>query len=320
MRQGITVVGSYLVGLSVKGERIPKVAETLIGDAFYEGGGGKGSNQAVAAAKLGGKVRFIGRIGRDRYGDDALRMYAEAGVASEGVIRDEKRSTGVGMILVDSSGNNSIMVALGANDSLSETDIDACAETFAQSAFVGFQLENRMEVVMYGIRKAHAVGATVLLDPAPARPLPADLYPCIDIIKPNEVEAATLSGIAVTDFASAEAAGRWFLAQGVKTAIITLGAQGAVAVDAAGARRFKPPRPPSAPVDSTGAGDTFSGALMAALSRGEALDEAIRFAIAAATLSVTKPGVIESIPTIDETRTLLNADGENEVTGRTCRP
>ena len=320
MRQGITIVGSYMVGLFMKGERIPMIAETVIGREFYEGGGGKGSNQAVAAAKLGGDVRFVGRIGRDRYGDDALKMYAETGVAADGVIRDDAAPTGVALILVDRDGNNSIMVTLGANDRLTEVDIDGCAEAFAQSAIVAFQLENRLEIVDYGIRKAHAVGATVLLDPAPARPLPADLYPCIDIIKPNEVEAATLSGIAVTDFASAEAAGRWFLAQGVKTAIITLGAQGAVAVDAAGARRFTPPRPPSAPVDSTGAGDTFSGALMAALSRGEALDEAIRFAIAAATLSVTKPGVIESIPTIDETRTLLNADGENEVTGRTCRP
>ena len=320
MRQGITVVGSYMVGLFMKGERIPKVAETLIGDAFYEGGGGKGSNQAVAAAKLGGDVRFVGRIGRDRYGDDALKMYAATGVSVERVIRDDAAPTGVGLIFVDKGGNNSIMVALGASDRLSETDIDACAELFARSAVVAFQLENRLEIVDYGIRKAHAVGATVLLDPAPARPLPADLYPCIDIIKPNEVEAATLSGIVVTDFASAEAAGRWFLAQGVKTAIVTLGAQGAVVVDAAGARRFTPPRPPSAPVDSTGAGDTFSGALMAALSRGEALDEAIRFAIAAATLSVTKPGVIESIPTIDETIALMNADGENEVTVRTCRP
>ena len=305
-RKGITVVGSYMTGLFMKGARIPRVAETLVGSEFYEGGGGKGSNQAMAAAKLGGDVRFVGRIGRDRYGDDALAMYAAAGVAADGVIRDGDAPTGVGFILVDAAGNNRIMVVRGANDRLCEADIDGCADVFARSALVGFQLENRPEIVAYGIRRAHAAGATVLLDPAPARPLPEDLYASIDIIKPNEVEAATLTGLEVTDFASAEAAGRWFLARGVKTAIVTLGAQGAVAVDASGARRFTTPRLPVPPVDSTGAGDTFSGALMARLSQGADVDGAIRFAIAAASLSVTKPGVIESIPSAEAVRTLLD--------------
>ncbi len=309
MRKGITIVGSYMVGLFMKGERIPKVAETLIGNSFYEGGGGKGSNQAMAAARLGGAVRFVGRIGRDRYGDDALKMYAEAGVAADGVLRDDEAPTGVGFILVDKDGNNSIMVVLGANDCLSEADVDGCEAAFSASQIVGFQLENQRDIVTYGIRKAHAAGATVLLDPAPACALPEEIYPCIDIIKPNEVEAATLTGLEVTDFASAEAAGRWFLARGVKTAIVTLGAQGAVVVDAAGVRRFSTPRLPTAPVDSTGAGDTFSGAFMAKLSQGAGVDEAVRFAIAASSLSVTKPGVIESIPALKAVEALL-ADAE----------
>ncbi len=306
MRKGITIVGSYMVGLFMKGDRIPKVAETLIGNSFYEGGGGKGSNQAGAAAKLGGEVRFVGRIGRDRYGDDALKMYADVGVSSEGVLRDDQAPTGVGFILVDKDGNNSIMVVLGANDRLSEADIDGTVPLMEKSALVGFQLENQRDIVMYGIRRAHAAGATVLLDPAPACPLPEDIYPCIDFIKPNEVEAATLTGIPVTDFASAEKAGQWFRARGVKTALVTLGAQGAVVVDDQGTRTFKTPRLPSPPVDSTGAGDTFSGAFLAKLSQGVAVDDAIRFAIAASSLSVTKPGVIESIPDLSAVQALLD--------------
>ena len=305
MRQGIVIVGSYNVGLFLKGERIPKVAETLIGTEFFEGGGGKGSNQAVAAAKLGGDVRFVGRIGCDRYAQDALATYARLGISTDYVFRDETTHTGISVILIDAQGNNSIMVVPGANYRLSTADVDRAAPLFENCAWAGFQLENERDVVLHGIRRAHAAGARVLLDPAPARALPDDVYPCIDVIKPNEVEAATLSGIEVTDFASAERACDWFLARGVKTAIVTLGARGAVARDASGTRTFRTPRLPGPAVDSTGAGDTFSGALLAGLSRNVALDEAIRLAIAASSLSVTRPGVIESIPTREETENLL---------------
>jgi ribokinase len=301
----VTVIGSYNVGLFLKGTRLPTVGETVIGDQFHEGGGGKGSNQAVAASRLGAQTRFIGRIGCDKYGSDALAMYRRLGISTDTIRVDPTTHSGISVILIDQDGRNLISVIPGANFRLSREDIDAALPVIADSCVVGFQLENNLEVIEYAIRKAHALGLTTLLDPAPATPLPADLYPCIEYIKPNETEAGILSGIEVRDIAGAERAGRWFLEQGVKTAIVTLGAEGALLVTARGRRHFRPP--PVKAVDTTGAGDTFSGALMAAISKGNAIEDAIVFANCAAALSVTRLGVIESIPELDEVMALHEA-------------
>lgn len=303
MRDKITVVGSYNVGLFLKGESIPKVGETLIGDTFTEGGGGKGSNQALAAGKLGANALFVGCIGNDSYGKFALNLYKSLGVSSRFIRVDESIHSGISVIFIDKNGNNSIMVVPGANFRLSEKDIDNAFEAMKASAIVGFQLENELDVVAYGIKKAHEAGAKVLLDPAPARKLPDDLYKYISIIKPNEHEAATLSGIEVTDKESAEKAGKWFIEKGVETAIITLGEKGAVLVEKERSKFF-PSRKVEA-VDTTGAGDCFSGALMAALSKGKTIDDAIEFAHTAASISVTSLGVVEALPSLTQVEELL---------------
>jgi len=297
-RTQVTVVGSYNVGLFLKGEVFPSPGETVIGTTFHQGGGGKGSNQALAAAKLGAQVTFVGRIGNDDFGRFALRLYEEAGVSTEHITRDPSVHSGVSVILIDANGQNLIMVVPGANFRLTREDIDRAGAAFAASAVVGFQLETNLEIVEYAAAKARAAGARVLLDPAPARPLPDDLLARLWCIKPNEHEATTISGVQVVDVPSAVEAGRWFLGRGVEVALITLGERGAVLVTRDERLHFSAPRVEA--VDTTGAGDTFCGALMAGLASGEPLHAAIRFANAAASVSVTRLGVVEAIPSREE--------------------
>jgi ribokinase len=294
----VTVIGSYNVGLFYKAERLPGVGETVIGNQFWEGGGGKGSNQAIAASRLGARVHFIGRIGNDKYGADALAIYERFGVSSKNIRIDPETHSGISVIFVDQNGHNQIMVVPGANFELQPEDIAAAESVLAGSCIVGFQLENHLAIVDYAIRKVHSMGVATLLDPAPAAKLPEDLYPCIDYIKPNETEATTLTGISVADPASAEKAGRWLLEHGVGTAIVTLGKEGAVLVTRNRTEYFLPPEVDA--TDSTGAGDVFAGALMAAISQGMSIEEAIVFSNQAAALSVTRLGVIDAIPSQSE--------------------
>jgi ribokinase len=291
-------VGSYNVGLFLKGQKLPVPGETIIGDKFHEGGGGKGSNQAIAASHFGVETKFIGRIGTDKYGSDALEMYKKLGVSTKYIRIDKTIHSGISVILIDKDGNNLISVIPGANFNLSRDDIDKSEEAIKNSSIVGFQLENKLEVVDYAIRKVHSMGVKTLLDPAPAVELPDDIYPYIDFIKPNETEAHTLTGIKVKDRASAEKAGHWLVGKGAGVAIITLGKEGAVVVRDGQSQLFEPPKVSA--VDTTGAGDVFSGGLMAALAKGKSLEEAIVFANHAAALSVTKLGVIEAIPNLAE--------------------
>jgi ribokinase len=307
--RGITIVGSYNVGLFLKGERLPATGETVAADSFVEGAGGKGSNQAIAAAKFGARTSFVGRIGADGYGRYALDLYRRLGISTDLITVDESTHSGISVILIDRDGRNVISVALGANLRLSPADLDRALPTIKESFVVGFQLESRLDTVLHGLRAAREAGTLTFLDPAPATPLPDDVYPCVDIIKPNETEASALTGIPVRDVPSATAAGEWFRERGVGTAIVTLGAGGAVLVERAGARHF--PAPAVRAVDSTGAGDIFSGAFLAALSSGKALDEAIVFASAAAALSTERVGVVESIPEPEAVARLLRAGREN---------
>jgi ribokinase len=294
----VTVVGSYNAGALLKGGRLPTPGETVIAEYFSEIPGGKGSNTAVAASTLGAEVQFIARIGNDRYAEEALAMYRAKGISTKYILRDATTHTGFAAVLVDDRGRNLISVAPGANYRLSSEDLDAAEEAFACSLIVAFQLENRMEVVDYGIRKAHALGAKTLLDPAPAARLPHDLYPYLDFIKPNEHEASILTGMAVTGIEEARRAGSCLVERGVKVALVTLGELGVVCVSAKGAHHYVPPLVNA--IDTTGAGDTFCGAFLAAFSQGQDLAECIRFANCAASISVTRLGVIEAIPRLEE--------------------
>ncbi len=302
-RKKVTVVGSYNVGLFLKGHTFPSPGETVIGTTFHQGGGGKGSNQALAAAKLGADVTFVGRIGDDDFGRFALRLYEASGVSTAHITRDAGVHSGVSVILIDSTGRNLIMVVPGANFRLTREDIDLAASEFAASAVVGFQLESNLEIVEYAVEKAAAAGARVLLDPAPALPLSDDLLARLWCIKPNEHEASTISGIHVVDVPSAVAAGKWFLSRGVQVALVTMGEHGAVLVTRDERLHFSAPRVEA--VDTTGAGDSFCGAFMAALAAGESLHQAIRFANSAASVSVTRLGVVEAIPTREEALSVL---------------
>lgn len=299
----VTVIGSYNVGLFLKGVRLPKKGETVIGHTFHEGGGGKGSNQAIAASCLGADVTFVGRIGNDKYGDAALAMYDRYGVSKERITVDKTIHTGISVILIDDNGDNLISVVPGANFNLSKEDIDGAEKVLKNSGVVGFQLESNIEIVEYGIEKCGSLGVQVLLDPAPARELPESMFPHITYMKPNEHEASVITGIEVVDRKSAMKAGQWLLDRGVSNVIITLGEKGSVMMGAEGDDYCASCVVHAA--DTTGAGDIFSGGLMAALTQGRKLDEAIRFANCAAGVSVTKIGVIESIPTPDELNKML---------------
>lgn len=299
----IVIIGSYNVGLFLKGRRFPGRGETVIADSFFESGGGKGSNQAVAAATLGAPVRFIGRIGDDKYGKDALALYAARGIRCDLLRVDPATHTGISVILIDEEGRNMISVAPGANLNLTPADIDRCEAELRAASWAGFQLENRPETVFHGIRQCHRWGIPTFLDPAPAVPLPDDLYPCIRIIKPNETEAGILTGMEVTDVGSAIRAGRWLCARGVGQALVTLGALGSVLVGAGVEQHF--PAAPVAAVDTTGAGDIFAGAFLARLQGRAPMDEAIRFATHAAALATTKIGVVNAIPTLAEAEAFM---------------
>ncbi len=305
-QNNVTVIGSYNVGLFLKGQRLPVLGETIIGDKFYEGGGGKGSNQAIASSCFGIKTNFIGRIGNDKYGQAALKMYDEFGVSKENIFIDENIHSGISVILIDKDANNLISVIPGANFNLSEENIDKAEDIIKDSYIVGFQLENSFDIVEYAIKKVHALGVKTLLDPAPAIKLPEELYKHIDIIKPNETEATILTGIEVTNKETAEVAANWFLDKGVKNVIITLGSQGVLFVNKDKIEFFKGIKVKA--IDSTGAGDIFSGALMSQIAQENSIDDAINFANHAAALSVTKLGVIESIPTLEEVTNFIKKE------------
>ena len=297
-RGTVTIIGSYNAGLFCKADRLPDVGETLIGTKYWEGGGGKGSNQAVAASLMGASTCFIARVGDDRYGAQALEMYRRYGISADFIRVDPSAHSGIGAIFIDKNGKNMIIVVPGANFLLSEEDVGRAEERIASSSILGCQLENRLEVVGYALRRAHELGVKTLLDPAPAVKLPDDLYPSINYIKPNEVEARILTGIPVTGVPGAIEAGRWLVDRGVGVAIVTLGERGAVVVTPDSSELFEAPRVDA--IDTTGAGDVFSGALMAALADSKPLAEAVTFASHAAALSVTRLGVIEAIPSLEE--------------------
>ena len=302
-RPTILVVGSSNTDLIIKAARIPRPGETILGGEFVRAAGGKGANQAVAAARAGGTVTFIARVGRDVNGDQAVAGFAADGINVKHVIRDPTRPSGVALILVDQSGENSIAVASGANDKLSPADVRRAKGAFRGSRVVLLQLETPLPAVVAAAALAAAAGVRLVLNPAPARPLPAQLLKRIYLLTPNESEAELLTGVKVTNEATAANAAAKLLARGVQNVIITMGSRGAF-VAGKNLRQLIPGFKVRA-VDATGAGDVFNGAIVVALAEDRALLEAARFASAAAAISVTRFGAQPSAPTRQEIEAVL---------------
>jgi ribokinase len=302
-RPKVLVVGSSNTDLIVKVPHIPKPGETILAGEFSTAAGGKGANQAVAAARAGGAVTFIARVGRDANGDRALSGFVDAGIDVSRVVRDRTRPSGVALIFVGEHGDNSIAVASGANGALSPADVRNASSSFRRASMLLLQLETPLKTIETSIDLAARAGVPVVLNPAPARPLASRLLARVHVLTPNETEAALLTGIAVRDENSAARAADALLAQGVGHVVITMGARGAF-VASVGIRQmirgFK-----AKAVDATGAGDVFNGALGVALAEGKPFLEAARFANAAAAISVTRLGAQPSAPARREIDRLL---------------
>lgn len=297
-KPSVLVIGSSNTDLIIKAERIPKPGETILGGEFTRAAGGKGANQAVAAARAGGAVTFIARVGCDANGQQALAGFIADQINVKHVILDSKTSSGVALIFVAKNGENSIAVASGANDKLSPADVRQAKDAFRRARVILLQLETPLKTVAASVALAAAAGVRVVLNPAPAQPLPAQLLKRVYLLTPNESEAELLTDVAVVnEAAAARAAGR-LLARGVQNVIITMGSRGAF-VAGKDVRRMIPGSKVSA-VDATGAGDVFNGALVVAMAEGRSLLDAARFASAAAAISVTRFGAQPSAPTRKE--------------------
>lgn len=293
-RTGVVIVGSVTADVTTFSRRLPARGETILGDEFTLFLGGKGANQAVAAGLAGAHTSFVGCVGDDLFHDLVVDGLTSAGVDLTH-LRTVPGPTGIAHIRVDASAQNDIVMVPLANAALNADQIDAALEALAPTTSVLLtQLETPSSLTAHITAKARELGMTTILDPAPAAPLPAEVWSTIDIVTPNETEATVISGIEVTDAESAERAGRWFLEQGVGAAVITLAAQGSCVVTRDGTS-FIPPMPVTA-VDTTAAGDAYAGYLGAALATGSDLAAAVHLATAAGALTVTKQGASPSLP------------------------
>ncbi|MBS7302131.1 MAG: ribokinase [Bacteroidales bacterium] len=285
----VVVIGSSNTDMTIKGDRLPKPGETVLGGEFRMGPGGKGANQAVAARRLGADVSFICKVGRDIFGDNAISGYQKEGIDCSRILRSDKAS-GTALILVDGNAENCIAVAPGANADLTPEDVDSVADVIRSADYLILQLEIPVESVLRAAKIAHEAGVYVILNPAPACHLPEELFGYISLITPNQTESALLSG--VED--NLDAAVERLMQLGVKDVVVTLGSKGSLVISE-GAKTLVPSLKVKA-VDTTAAGDTFCGALCVALSEGCSLVDAAGFATKASALTVQKMGAQDSIP------------------------
>ena len=310
-KSGITVLGIFVADATFRSSRLPRVGETLLGSGFALGPGGKGSNQAIAAGRAAAgrmPVRFVTRLGDDAFADMAARVWAQAGVSLAGQRHGDLATGAAGIFVLEESGDNAIVVAPGAGGTIDETDIERTRELIEGSAAFVCELEQPLAPARAGLRVARAAGTITVFNPAPA-PEPGTLEDAVladcDYITPNETEAEALTGIAVASLDDARRAGDALLERGVGTAVLTLGARGAL-VHGAAVSEHVPAFDAGAATDTVGAGDAFNGAFAVALAEGRDAVEAARFGCASASISVTRPGATAS-PSRAEIDALLEA-------------
>lgn len=289
--------------LVVKSTRIPAVGETILGGDFIMNPGGKGANQAVAAAKLGAEVYFVAKLGNDVFARQSLDNFRKEGINTQYLLQTDQAPSGVALIVVDDAGENVIVVAPGANQKLSPRDVKKARSVIASSGAVVAQLEVPLEAVETAARLAGSAGVPFVLNPAPAQTLSQELLAMVDVLTPNETEAAILTGIEVTSKDTAETAARELLKLGVKAVVLTMGSRGFL-LAAGETTEFVPAMKVEA-VDSTAAGDAFTGALAVGLARGETLRDAAFFANHAAALSVTRMGAQSSMPSLHDVKQFI---------------
>ncbi len=294
MPQPIIVVGSSNTDMVIKAAKFPLPGETILGGEFFLFPGGKGANQAVAAARLGGNVIFIAKIGNDIFGEQALQQFKREGIITDYIAKDPDRPSGVALITVDSKGENTIAVAQGSNGALSSDDVQKAESEFEKSDIVLTQLETPLQTILHVAKLVGKFQKRLILNPAPGMKLPDDLFPSLYLITPNESETEVLTGISVRDNSSIKRAAEKLKEMGVANVIITLGAEGAYLYDDAGGKHI--PTKKVKAVDTTAAGDVFNGALAVALSENRTLEQAVEFANHAAAISVTKMGAQVSAP------------------------
>ena len=300
----VVILGVFVADTAYRAARAPQMGETIMGEGFALGPGGKGSNQAVASARAGVETHFITRLGRDTFAEMALKTWADAGV-TPAITQHEDGYTGAAYIFVEAgTGNNAIIVCPGVAGSISPADVDARAELISNAAVFVTQLEQPMDAAMHALQIAREGGATTILNPAPAATLPDGMLALCDYVTPNETEAEALTGIAVTSLEDATRAAVELTRMGARAVVITLGEKGAL-YHAGGQSVHVPAFDTGPVVETAGAGDAFNGGFAAALATGMDPVTAVRFGCATASISVTRPGTAPSMPSLTEINTLL---------------
>lgn len=306
MNKNILVVGSINMDLVIKAKAIPKPGETISGGTFYKAYGGKGANQAVTVARLGERCYFVGRVGKDIFGKELKENLIKNSVNIDYLVEDEENPTGVAFIMVDSDGENSIIVAPGANRFLTQDDVERSLPIVSKASILLTQLEIPVETASYTLKLAKDHNITTILNPAPAREIEPDILSLVDIITPNESELKILTGIEPQDKEDMLKAGKKLLQYGVKTVIVTLGAKGAMIID--NNLELHIPAIKVSAVDTTGAGDVFNGALAVRLAHQDPIEKAVRYAVISAGISVTRRGAQTSIPTLEEVNQFIRKE------------
>ena len=304
----IAVVGSYAAGLTMRVDRLPSPGETVLARGYRVDFGGKGSNQAVACARLGANVCFIAKIGRDHFGHMALGLYREEGIDVAAVMQTPDTPTGVGFIIVDAQGNNCITIDPGANELLTAAEVSECLDTLPSEAVVLTQLEIPVAAAGAALARGREKGAVTILNPAPVRSLPQSVLQLVDVLTPNQTEAKVLTGRSPDQAIEPETVARDLISSGVKQVVMTLGEKGALIVSATSSLHVPAIRVVAA--DTTGAGDSFNAGLALALACGSTLEAAVQFAVVTGGLAVMREGVIPSLPRHDEVLQFYRQQGQ----------